>query len=97
MDEKDEELFYTLVFKDGRFEVLYNKLIDEKITLEEFKIRAIDLLKELSVKYKTMSMGIAHWTNTGEVNTGNKKLPKVSGHAFFLELVEGLTWRGFTV
>ena len=60
MDEKDEELFYTLVFKDGRFEVLYNKLIDEKITLEEFKIRAIDLLKELSVKYKTMSMGIAH-------------------------------------
>lgn len=54
MDNFDDDLFISLVIKDGRFDELCSKLGREIITIDEFKKSAINVLKELSVKYNSI-------------------------------------------
>jgi hypothetical protein len=55
MDNPDNELFIALVIQDGRFDELCGELEKGIITMHGFKKKVMELLKELAVKYNSIS------------------------------------------
>lgn len=55
MDNPDNELFIALVIQDGRFDELCGELEKGIITMQGFKKKVMELLKELAVKYNSIA------------------------------------------